>query len=168
MGFHQGKLGWRFPRPNDFAGNDRKPLRDTFGNLQQFMTWPHFNFTVDAQAVDGTLAQKDITAGEDPYQLIVGNVVQAPQDFDRWMFLGTVGVRHQNLAGRHILAWFHNGAQIDDWMDERHFNAGAEMRLLTTVMMPVLKGETMSVASRTPAAGLVIDGHAWGFFLPMA
>lgn len=166
--FQQGRLGWRLSRPNDFTGPDSRPLRDTFGELQKFMTWPHVGFEVDAQAVDGTLAVKTITSTEDPYSLIIGNQIKVPRGFDRWMFLGLVGVRHQNLAGRHILAWIHNGAQIDDWMDERHFAAGAEMRLLCPILMPVNKDDTLSVASRTPAAGLVIDGHAWGFFLPMA
>lgn len=166
--FHQGKLGWRFPRPNDYAGPDKKPLRDTFGNLQQFMTWPHCVFSVDGQAYDTTFSQKNITATEDPYQLIVGEVVQVPRDFDRWWFTGTVGVEHSAQIGRHILGWWLNGAQMADWYHEIHFTtATANHRLLSTISMPVRKGDTLSVATRGPGAGLIGQGRGTCWFLPM-
>lgn len=166
--FQQGRLGWRVPRPNDFASLDLKPLRDLFGNLQQFMTWPHFGLTIDSQGVDSSYTILAVTATDDPYQLIRANdTIQVPRDFNRWMFLGFSGVQNGAATGKHLHGWFYNGALITNWIGEVHSAAGSgNCRVQAPIMLPVFKGDTLSLACAAPAAVNSV-GQAWGFFLPM-
>ncbi len=170
---NRGLLGWRQPRANDYQGPDARPLRDTFASLQQYMTWPHFGVTIDAtQAVNAGLTVKTITAFEDPYQLVRNSTdtIQAPRDFDRWMFMGTASAYLAvNGPSRLVLSWFYNGTNaFPDLDDQTNTDAGAtDGRVSSTVMFPVAKGDTLSIAIYSDVAGTVDAGRAWGMFLPL-
>lgn len=172
MPFHLGRLGWRNPRPNDFSSPDERPLKDMFGNIQQYMTWPHFELDIDNQAVTGTYAKLSVTPVDDPYQLIrTTDVIQVPRDFDKWMFIGHASGQYTpRTLGRYLLGWLHNGVADNDLISEQ--NAAAAISTVTRhrapVMWPVRKGDTLELAAATDPDDTFFIGSARGYFLPMA
>lgn len=166
------QLGWRVARPNDFEGPDSRPLKDTFGNLQQFMTWPHFTATVDAVAITAAsgFVKRAITAVDDPYSLIRSNDdIQVPRDFDTWMFIGSCGILTDvDGPARGLVGWFRNGTDIPAFDHETWTPAGAtDWRATATIVQPVKKGDTLAVGAFTSVNGNIVSGRANGFFLPM-
>lgn len=173
MAFHLGKLGWRHPRPNDFSSPDQRPLRDTFTDIQHFMTWPHFRCDIDLQATDtGAFTKVTITSTEDPYHLIrdATDEILVPQDFDKWLFIGHAGgLFSPRVVARHLLGWFLNGTSLSDLIGETDTAAviGTGTRVQSPLIYPVRKGDVLSIGSTTNVATF-IDGQALGYFLPMA
>lgn len=168
------RLGWRNPRPNDFQGPDLKPLRDLFGNLQQFMTWPHVRLGVTSNfnvAGGGGIVTVAWTAElDDPYQLHVPNAtaIMVPRDFDSWMAVGVAqaATTFGGGAGQRRLEWRLNAAVLP-WQDAAHFSA-VGVRLNAAIVHPVKKGDVLDVQVANQSPG--IDGanaQATLFFLPL-
>lgn len=167
------RLGWRNPRPNDFQTPDQRPLKDMFGNLQQFMTWPHFDVDIDAtQATGGALTKLTITPTKngDPYSLVRANdTIQVPTDFNTWALVAVAGI-YITVAGaaRCILGWQLNGFDIPYFDGEMVTKAGAvDARIQAPIILPVTAGNALAVTGLTDAAGTVALGRAMGFFLPL-
>lgn len=163
------RLGWRFSRANDFASTDRRPLHDTFGDLQKFMTWPHFEAEIDFQSVTSTFLAKTITATDDPYNLIrASSNIQVPTDFDTWMFFGYIQAQLTATAtpGRHVAGFLVNAAVAPDLITERDVNHTGNRRIDLFCMAPVTKLDTLTVAMQSPATINVDNGVTRGYFLP--
>lgn len=169
MAARWGILGWRQPRPNDFEGPDQKPIKDTHGSLQQFMTWPHFGVSIDNQANSNSFIKRTITPFDDPYQLIRSDdTIQVPRDFQTWMFIG-VAFLITEVAGpqRALLSWFVGGVELVG--DENHAPAGTvDARLSAVGMTPVQRGQSLELRALGSAGGTITSGSAWGIFLPMS
>lgn len=169
------KLGWSNPRPNDFEGPDLRPLKDLFGNLQQFLTFPHVGVSISG-AFNTLYTDKTLTAisgapfnaNFDPYSLVRNNTIQAPRDFDSYLFVGAAGVLLSNAGnGRYIMGWRYNGATLNEWIGEVHSASGLSVRVVCPLIRPVKKGDTLAIAVAAPGNGTVDEGEAWGVFLPL-
>jgi len=168
------RLGWRNPRPNDFQGPDQRPLRDLFGSLHQFLNWPYAGVTIDGthttSYVAKTLAAINAPSGFNVHNLVRANTIQAPQDFEHWLAIGTAGVFLENTGtGRYLMGWLHNGAVLNDNIGEVHVAHALSVRVMCPFMRPVQKGDTLSIAVAGPAAGAgdIVEGEAWVMFLPL-
>lgn len=175
------RLGWRNPRPNDFTGPDQRPLRDLFGNLQQYLTFPHVGLRFDGTfglTATNTVLPWTVHAGTnspfvygDEYNLYrsATNQIQVPQDFDTWLAYGVAGF--ETAAGdanaTRTFAWRKNSTS-DVWMQHTFRNAAA-VRGQAHILAPVRKGDTLEVsAASTSAAENVIHAEAWVVFMPLA
>jgi len=175
-------LGWRNPRPNDFQSADLRPLRDLFGNLQQFMTWPHVGLRFDGSfSLNGTLAPIPFTVKSsaaspfvpgDPYSLYrsATKQVQVPQDFDTWLALGVTGMTISGSAGTPLrtFGWRVNAA-TSVWLNQNQRAAAGGLTHTVPFMSPVRKGDTLEVAAASSDVNdNVTAAEAWVFFLPLA
>lgn len=177
MRFHS--LGWRWSRPNDLSGPDERPVRDTFMELQRFMTWPYVGLRFDGAFNSGVLgngpawvtassAASPFVAG-DPYSLYrsATRLVQVPQDFDTWMLIGSATCLTTGGAAAAVLtyAWRINGASAQFMT---HMTGLTGSRASLPIMTPVRKGDTIEVTySSTDAAEDMTDGDVWMVFLPL-
>ena len=175
-------LGWRNPRPNDFQGPDQRPLRDLFGNLQQFMTWPHVGLRFDGTFAMSTVAVtvvpmvvKSAAASPfvpgDPYSLYrpATSLIQVPQDFDTWLAVGAAGFLTGTMAAgvTATLGWRIN-AVTDMWMTQATRSVVGQCREVTPIVAPVRKGDTLEISATVTTASNLNSAEAWVFFLPLA
>ena len=176
------KLGWRWPRPNDFNGPDERPLKDSFQSLQRFMNWPYLGLRFDGnQGLTGTLTPvgfspvsdsvSPFVAG-DPYSLWAGaagfNQILVPHDFDTWLVIGSACFETSGGAAGAILTtgWRIN-AVTADYLN--HTTGSAASRSSVSFMAPVRKGNTLDVViASSDATEDLIDAEAWLYFLPLA
>lgn len=164
------RLGWRNSRPNDFQGPDSRPLRDTFSELQRFMTWPHFHVSIDAaQAVPLAYGPLTITPIDDPYQLVRATTdrIQVPSTFDTWLLVAFYRLYVTTAVGRHLLGAQVNGATVASLIHETHAAHALAVRNTFAFQLPVKRGDYFNVAAVVPAAADVVEGFATGYFLPM-
>jgi hypothetical protein len=166
------KLGWRNPRPNDFQSGDLRPLRDLFGNLQKFLTWPHAGVALSG-AVGTSLAPVTHTAinaplGLNAYDLVRSNTIQVPQDFDSWLAVGAAGMAITAAGtGLYRISWFYNGASTQ-FISSENTTVSQAIGFSVPLVKPVRKGDTLAVAAAAPAASTVGAGaEAYVFFLPL-
>jgi len=167
------RLGWRNARPNDFQSPDQRPLRDQFGDLQRFMTWPHV-FVRDATLVvgagAGAFANWDQEI-DDPYSLHTGTSqnVMVPTDFDTWMLVGQAAaiMSTSGGSGRRAVSWFVNTV-LTEFQQSDTF-AVVPDSFSVGIVQQVKSGDTVQVQLFNGSAG----GDEWAvrahmFFLPMA
>ena len=175
------KLGWRNPRPNDFQSEDLRPLRDLFGNLQHFMTWPYVGLRFDGtMQLTATLAgiPFDTYSGAaspfvpgDPFKLYSGApsaFVQVPRDFDTWMLFGSASALTAGGVAADIftLAWRVNS--VND-VQMTHMTGSGASRVSLPIMRPVRKGDIIDVAAASNNLAEDLDvAEAWMIFLPLA
>lgn len=174
------KLGWQWPRPNDFTDPNERPLRDTFNHLQRHLTFPYVGLRFDGvMDLSGTLtvinwtvksaAASPFVAG-DPYQLYrpTPDQVQVPRDFDTWMLIGSACFLTTGGAASAVLTtgWRINSVN-GEFFD--HNTGNAASRVTTPVMTPVRKGDTVEIViASTDITEDLTDAEAWMIFMPLA
>jgi hypothetical protein len=167
------RLGWRNPRPNDFQTPDLRPLRDMFGNLQQFMTWPHFTATIDSgqSASNGGFAKRTITPVDDPYSIIrnASDDFVVPYEFDTWMMFARAHVIiDTGGAGLYQIGFNLNTVNVEDLIEDAYSAGAVPQRAHVDGWKPVRKGDVIHVRTNAPAAvNILTGGYLACFFLPM-
>lgn len=177
------RLGWRWSRPNDFNGPDQRPSRDTFMELQRFMTWPYVGLTVSSTFdVTGafapipwtvtTSAAAPFVAG-DPFDLYraATSVVQVPQDFDTWLAIGSCAATFDSVGAvanslRH-LAWRINGVNTN-FVHQWSRGVASGCAFTVPFMKAVRTGQTISIAAAASDGVDITSAEAWLYFLPLA
>lgn len=175
------KLGWRWPRPNDFQSNDQRPLRDTFGSLQQFLTFPHVGLRFDGTFnLAGALAPVPFTVHSavaspfvsgDTYNLYRPGTsqIQVPRDFDTWLAIGVASflTTAGDANALRTYAWRRNSVN-DVWMTQSTRATAGAARGQASIVLPVRKGDVLDIcAASSSAAESVTDAEAWVVFLPL-
>lgn len=174
------KLGWENPRPNDFEGPDLRPLKDLFGNLQRFLTFPYvglrfsgtFDLTNVAAVVPMTVksgATAPFVPG-DPYSLYRTSTsqIQVPRDFDTWLAIGATGALTAGGAASAVFSWgWRINSTVDVWFS--HSSGNVASRATTPLIAPVRKGDTIDLAAASSdATEDLTTAEAWVFFIPLA
>lgn len=177
------KLGWRNPRPNDFQGPDLKPLRDLFGNLQHFLTWPHVWLTFSGNMdLTGAFASIPWTVQSgaanpfvpgDPYNLYrpATSQVQVPRDFDTWLAIGVAGALFSSGAANSLrtVQWHYSGTAIQSAVVQVDRGVIGGINASCTLMRPVRKGGVLDVrAASSDATVDITAAEAFVYFLPLA
>ena len=153
------KLGWRHPRPNDFTDPNIAPLKDTFGDLQKFMTWPHAQATIPAAtAVNNVYGTKTLTATDDPYTLMgAANQIQAPRDHPSWMMFGYAMSNLDGAgAGLYQIGFMLNGAITSNLTADWYSAGVVDQRVNINVIAPCVAGDYFQIGLAAPAASTVV------------
>lgn len=169
------RLGWRWPRPNDFQTPDKRPLKDTFGSLQQFMNWPWDWATISGAVGVAftvmTLTPKTATYGASPHNLIRGNSFQVPPGYDSYLAVGVLGVGFVGAAaaGTYSAIWRLNSANQFSQTEEKS-TAGGTIRLSTPLLIPCRAGDTFDIQTGSSGGATTLAGtvaqQAFMAFLP--
>ena len=168
------RLGWRWTRPNDFQSPDKRPLRDTFSNLQKHMQWPHAGVTLSGAIGNAVFGAATLTAVNAPlayneYDLVRNNVIQVPFDFAHYLAVGVAGGLMDNVgAGSYVIGIRHNGT-TGPFMSSEHTALATDVRACVAVQFPCERGDNFEVVGSAPAAGSTwLSGSFYIYFLPLA
>jgi len=174
------RLGWRWPRPNDFQTNDLRPLKDSFSSLQGSLFYPHVGLRFSGTFAMGTgftasVVPMVVTPGPpdtgDPYSLYRSTTVhvQVPQEFDSWMMYGAVTFVTAGSASIPIrtLGFSINGAATENWLTHGYHNTAGGLRAVVPIMERVKKGDVIRVCAASTTAENLSTARTWLKFEPL-
>lgn len=178
------RLGWRWSRPNDFSGPDQRPVRDTFMELQRYMTWPHIGLRFSGTFAMGNTFTTSIVPASlistgpdtsdlpDPYSLYRSDTVHCivPSEFEHWLVVGHATFRYEAQAGPPLRSsgFSINDTANEEWVDHHQPVTVGTARGLANMVERVKRGDKINVCAASSSANDLLHMRAYLIFYPVA